>query len=154
MPSLVFFRTFSWVILIRLPVEISVKQAMVKELNCSPTPENLKRLKGAIFDCNNSLDAYATQRMAELFDLILKNGRDRAESFLVKDPKDWESDLVYYNEMQQKVRQMKVVSDCALITSYNSCITKVEDQKQYLLRLVNLHRKKFPEVSKASLMKT
>src|SRR6218665_2710218 len=86
MPSLVFFRTFSWVILIRLPVEIAVKQAMVKELNCSRMPENLKRLKGAIFDCNNPLDAYATQRMAELFDLILKNGRDRAESFLVKDP--------------------------------------------------------------------
>ena len=126
---------------------------MVKKLNCSPTPENLKRLKGAIFDCNNPLYAYATQRMAELFDLILKNGRDRAESFLVKDPTDWESDPVY-NEMQQKVRQMKVVSDCALITLYNSCITKDEDQKQYLLRLVDLNRKKFPEVSKASLMKT
>ena len=57
---------------------------------------------------NNPLDAYASQRMAELFHLILKNGRDRAESFLVKDPTDWESDPVY-NEMQQKVRQMKVV---------------------------------------------
>src|SRR6218665_1023156 len=152
MPFLVFFRTFSLVILIRLPVEIAVKQAMVKELNCSPTPENLKRLKDTIFDCNNPLDAYATQRMAELFYLILKNGRDRAESFLVKDPTDWESDPVY-NEMQQKVRQMKVLSDCALIKSYNSCITKDKDQKQYLLQLVDLHRKKFPEVSKASLMK-
>src|SRR6218665_397462 len=116
MPSLVIFRTFSWVILIPLPVEIAVKQAMVKELNCTPTPENLKRLKGAIFDCNNPVDAYATQRMVELFDLILKNGRDRAESFLVKDPTDWESDPVYI-EMQQKVRQMKVVSDCALVRS-------------------------------------
>src|SRR6218665_3868590 len=81
------------VILIRHPVEIAVRQAMVKELNCSPTPENLKRLKGAIFDCNNPLDAYATKHMAELFDLILKNGRDRAESFLVKDP--------VYIEMQE-----------------------------------------------------
>jgi len=90
--------------------------------------------------------------MAELFHLILKNGRDRAESFLVKDPTDWESDPVY-NEMQQKVRQMKVLTDCALITLYNSCITKDEDQKQYLLQLVDLHRKKFPEVSEASLMK-
>ncbi len=51
-----------------------------------------------------------------LFDLILQNGRDRAESFLVKDPTDWESDPVYI-EKQQKVQQMKVVSDCALITS-------------------------------------
>jgi len=62
-------------------------------------PENLQRLipaivtvtDGAAFhraicDCNNPLDAYTTQRTAELFDLILKNGRDRAELFLVKDP--------------------------------------------------------------------
>ena len=61
-------------------------------------------------------------------------------------------------EMQQKVRQMKVVNDCAergiaLITTYNSCITKDEDQKQYLLRLVDLHRKTFSEASKAMLMK-
>lgn len=43
-----------------------------------------------------------------------------------------ESDLVYL-EMQQKVRQMKVVNDCAergiaLITTYNSSITKDEDK--------------------------
>src|SRR6218665_3676403 len=99
---------------------------MVKKLNCSPMPENLKRLNGAIFDYNNPLEANATQHTAELFDLILKNGRDRAESFLVKDPTDWESDPVYI-EKQQKVQQMKVVSDCALITSYISCITKYED---------------------------
>jgi len=79
-------------------------------------PENLKRLNGAIFGYNNTLEANATQRTAELFDLILQNGRDRAESFLVKDPTDWESDPVYI-EKQQRVRQTKVVCDCALITS-------------------------------------
>src|SRR6218665_351538 len=93
------------------------------------------------------------QRTAELVDVILQNGRDRAESFLVKDPTDWESDPIY-NEKQSKVRQMKVVSDYALVTSYNICITKDKDQKQYLLRLVDLHRKKFQEVPKALLMKS
>jgi len=66
---------------------------------------------------------YATQRTAELFDLILKNGRG---------PTDWESDPVHI-KMQQKVWQMKVVSDCALITLYSSCITKDEDQKKIFL---------------------
>src|SRR6218665_792126 len=105
-----------------------------------------------MFYYNNPLDSYSMpQRMAELVDVILQNGRDRAESFLVKDPTDWESDPVYI-EKRPKVRQMKVVSDCALVTSYNICMTKDEDQKQYLLRLVDLHRKKFQEVPKASLM--
>src|SRR6218665_3891408 len=54
-----------------------------------------------------------------------------------------------YIEKQPKVRQMKVVSDCALVTSYSICMTKDEDQKQYLFRLVDLHRKKFQEVPKA-----
>ena len=56
----------------------------------------------------------------------LKNGRDKALSYLAEDPVECESDPVYL-EMQQKVRQMKVVNDCAergiaLITTYNSCI--------------------------------
>src|SRR6218665_2563786 len=148
MPSLVFFRTVSWVILIRLPVEIAVKQAMVKELNCSPTPENLKRVKGAIFDCNNPLDAYAYGR------IIRSHSEEwQRQSRIISGQGSYRENDPVYIEMQQKVRQIKVVSDYALITSYNSCITKDEDQKQYLLLLVDLHRKKFPEVSKALLIK-
>jgi len=53
---------------------------------------------------------------------------------------------------------MKVINDCseraiALITTYNSSITKDEGQKQFLLRLVDLHRKEYPEATKATLMK-
>jgi len=73
-------------------VEITVKQAMVEKLNCSQMPENFKWLNIAIFDCNNP--CHSTYGRI-IIDLILKNGRDRAESFLVKDPTDWESDLVY-----------------------------------------------------------
>jgi len=41
---------------------------------------------------------------------------------------------------------MKVVRDCAergiaLVEEYNSSLTKDEEQKQFLLRLVDLHRK-------------
>lgn len=51
---------------------------------------------------------------------------------------------------------MKVVNDCAergvsLIQKYNSSITMNENQKQYLLRAVDIHRKLFPTSSKETL---
>jgi len=60
--------------------------------------------------------------------------------------------------MQDKAHQMKVVSDCAergiaLVEEYNCSLTKDEEQKQFLLRLVDLHRKQFPVVTKAMMMK-
>lgn len=48
------------------------------------------------------------------------------------------------------VRNMKVVNDfaergVALIQSYNNILMKSEDQKQYLLKVVEDHRNKFPD---------
>jgi len=53
---------------------------------------------------------------------------------------------------------MKVVRDCAergiaLVEEYNSRLTKDEEQKQFFLRLVDLHRKQFPVATKATMMK-
>ena len=74
-----------------------------------------------------------TQRAAELFDVLVKDGQERVTSFLVKEPPDWSTDLTYL-EMQEKARQMKVVNDCAergiaLVEEYNSSLTKDELQK-------------------------
>ncbi len=71
-------------------------------------------------------------------------------------PYEWSADKEF-TEMQLKVRQMKVVNDTAergiaLIQAYNSSITKDEEQKQFLLRLVAMHRKNFPEATKAALL--
>ena len=60
--------------------------------------------------------------------------------------------------MQEKARQMKLVNDCAewgiaLVEEYNSSLTKDEVQKQFLLRLVDLHRKQFPVATKATMIK-
>ena len=53
---------------------------------------------------------------------------------------------------------MKVVNDTAergiaLMQQYNSSLTKNEEQKQFLLRLVERHRKTFPSSAKSTLMK-
>jgi hypothetical protein len=61
--------------------------------------------------------------------------------------------------MQEKICQMKFVNDCAmrgiaLIQTFNSSITKNEKQKQYLLHLVDQHKKKkIPIASKSNVMK-
>ena len=85
-----------------------------------------------------------TQRTAELFDVLVKNGQERATSFLVKEPSDWSTDLSYLARAERGI---------ALVEEYNSSLTKDEEQKQFLLRLVDLHRKQFPVATTAMMMK-
>ena len=130
---------------------------MANNLKQQPKQKSLKRLDAAIFSCYSTLSSFVTQRTAELFDLILKNGKEKAESFLMKESSEWEMDSTYL-EMKHKVRQMKVVNDCAergiaLITSFNKSVSKDENQKQFLLRLVDRHQKEFPVASKSTLIK-
>jgi len=52
----------------------------------------------------------------------------------------------------------KVVNDYAergisLVEEYNFSLIKDEEQKQFLLRLVDLHRTEFPVTTKATMMK-
>lgn len=39
----------------------------------------------------------------------------------------------------------------ALIQNYNNILTKAEDQKQYLLQVVENHRKRIPEARKSTI---
>ena len=110
---------------------------MANNLKQQPRQKSLKRLDAATFDCHSLLSSFITQCTAELFNLILKNGKENAESFLMKEPSEWQMDSTYL-EMKYKVCQMKVVNDCAergiaFITPFNSSITKDENQKQFLL---------------------
>ena len=50
---------------------------------------------------------------------------------------------------------MKVVNDAtehggSLVQNYNSLLTKNEEQEQYLLQVVEQHRQKFPDATKAA----
>ena len=52
---------------------------------------------------------------------------------------------------------MKVVYNTAertiaLMQQYNSSLTKNDEQKQYLLRLVERHRKQYPTYAKSTLL--
>lgn len=55
------------------------------------------------------------------------------------------------------VRRMQVVNDfaergVALIQNYNSILTKDENQKQFLLQVVESHRKRFPDARKSTII--
>jgi len=75
-----------------------------------------------------------------------------SQEFLKSHPSEWENDQTYV-ESQATVAQLKVVNDAAergiaLIEAFNSAITTQEEQKQYLLQVVEKHRKDYPNANK------
>ena len=77
-----------------------------------------------------------------------------AHEFLQVDPSDWEFQPEY-QESKRLVLSLKVINDLAergvaLIQEFNSSLTRNEEQKQYLLQVVENHRKKFSAPTKSS----
>ncbi|KAE9528104.1 hypothetical protein AGLY_012526 [Aphis glycines] len=71
------------------------------------------------------------------------------------DPEEWEN-MPDYQLGLSVVRCMQVVNDfaergVALIQNYNSILTKDENQKQFLLQVVESHRKRFPDARKTAM---
>ena len=71
------------------------------------------------------------------------------------DPAIWE-DNVDYQRSNEMLKELKVVNDSAergvaLIEEYNSILTRKENQKQYLLKVVQDHRRRFPNFNKGTL---
>jgi hypothetical protein len=138
-------------------LENDTKIAMVHNLKRNPSVDSLKRLDGATFNPDDPIEEYVTQRSGKIFDLLINHGQDKAASFLAKQPRDWMSDAIYI-DMLDRVKHLRVVNDCseraiALIQTFNCSITKDENQKQYLLQLVEQHRKEYPHYTKAVLAK-
>lgn len=61
-----------------------------------------------------------------------------------------------YQENVAFFKRLSVVNDVAergvaLIEEYNKCLTKNEEQLQYLLQVVKNHRQKYPNCNKINL---
>ena len=67
---------------------------------------------------------------------------DIPQHFLAYNPDTWDSDNDYI-VAQQKVRSLKVVNETergvALIQSFNGVLTNQEEQKQFLLQVIEKH---------------
>ena len=75
--------------------------------------------------------------------------------FLTVDPSEWDN-RADYREALNVVESLKVVNDSAeravaLMQKFNSILTKNEDQKQYILQVVERHQDKFPNSLKKTL---
>ena len=69
---------------------------MVAKLKLPKTRTALKRIStcGAGF---NNLEKFVTQITFQLFKVLSITGKEEAKSFLLKNPKAWESDACYQN---------------------------------------------------------
>ena len=92
-------------------VDINTKKDMVKNLKHPSKQKALKQQDGKLFDHRKPLSTYVTKCTAKFFNFIITNGKEKAESFLVKKPNESTTDPVYL-EMQYKVSLIKNVNDC------------------------------------------
>ncbi|ESO05134.1 hypothetical protein HELRODRAFT_184215 [Helobdella robusta] len=104
---------------------------------------------------DEELDDYCDMKplikINEVSEILDKN----VDHFISSQSKLWSNNEEYLKS-KKIVDGLKVTNDTAergvkLITDYKSCITKEEDQKQYLLQVIAECRTKFPCCSKASL---
>lgn len=119
--------------------------------------QQLKALDEKTVNYSTPLEENVTSRSLKLFDLLDKNGQQKAQTFLSKPVALWTEDSIF-QEMKQSVKLLKVVNDCAergiaLIQSYNNTLTKNEDQTQYLMQLVSRHNKIISNSYKGSSVK-
>lgn len=85
----------------------------------------------------------------------LFNALNIKTNFLRTDPSTWETNEEYLSG-KKTVGSLKVVNDIAergvsLISSFNSVLTNQEEQKHFLLQVVEKHRQQYPDPNKKTL---
>src|SRR6218665_2542627 len=85
------------------------------------------------------------------------NGNEKAQSFFLRDREEW-CDDPSYQDLRMTLSTTTVMNDSAerataLMQQYNMPLTKNEEQKQFILRIVNHHRKTYQSCSRATLRK-
>lgn len=98
----------------------------------------------------NDLSDFVSKNSLELFKKF-----DLPSDFLEEDISTWPNNDSF-KICVQFFETLKVTNDVAergiaLIEEYNCCLTKHEEQLQYLLQIVRDHRRRFPNCNKKSL---
>ncbi|KAK2725446.1 hypothetical protein QYM36_000064 [Artemia franciscana] len=134
-------------------VSSSTKRLMVSAMQSEDDQEqeHTKRITIDLDSAKNkNLEHFVTAKSAKLFQMM-----DLPDGFLTVDPDLWE-DRHDYKLASETVRSLKVVNDhaergVALIQEYSSFITQDESQLQFLLQVVNEHRRVYPDRRKQTL---
>ena len=127
------------------------KRRMVQALQVDGSTEIRKRATVDEKDIRQqTLDRFVTSNTMRFFRIL---GIEPV--FLNIDPEDWSNDADYCTA-EKIVKALRVINDVAergvaLMEGYNRLHTCDEEQKQYLLRVVCDHRRRFPDCRKETL---
>ena len=136
-------------------VELDVKRMMVAALkeNSQDNPQPRVQVDLA------AKEAIAAKTVADFVtsaSLRTFTAFDVSVDFLEKDPSEWKDDTSFQSS-QQILRGIATVNDFAergvsLIQDYNLILTHDEQQRQYLLQVVELHRHQHPDAKKTTTL--
>lgn len=136
-------------------VDEEIKGKMVANLEKESPSAHIKRyiaskeeLCGPIFEKN--IDDFVSVKSKFLFNRLKID-----DSFLNKSPSSWSSDDTF-QKAKMKLLTLRAVNDTAeravkLMQDFHGLITVEEEQKQFLLRCVQEHRKVYPDCKKLTL---
>ena len=131
-----------------------IKRRMIQNLDSNQTEISSKRivLKDVKNYINIGIENFISSQSRNFFSRF-----HISTDFLQKDPSVWETDETYKNALEI-IKNLKVVNDSAergvkLITEYNSLLTKDENNKQFILQVLEDYRRCYPDASKSTLMK-
>ena len=138
-------------------VSLETKRNMVKAIQeqdgCKDPPRRVTIDTRDATLTSKTIADFVTTGSMKLFHLMSID-----TTFLTMDPAVWNTDQSYL-DAQHRIRALRVVNDfaecgVALMQTYNLALTKDEGQKQYLLQVVEEHRKTFPTTSRSSRTQT
>jgi len=122
----------------------------LKEREGSEQPS--KRIPLFLHPCTKGLHDFVSKSTIRFFQIL-----DLSTDFLEQDPTEWETE-VSYQRNRETVRSMKVINDLAergvsLIQEFKTSITRSEEQKQYLLQVVEGHRNAYSAPTKTATVR-
>lgn len=133
-------------------ISIEEKNEMITMMNKQAGSEIPRpRLDVKHVNLNKPLSSFITTSTRAFFTILNLN-----DAFLSKPPESWKDDENYIAS-EQIVTGLKVVNDSAergvkLMQDYNSILTNDENQKQFLLQIVQQHRRTFPDSTKRTIV--
>ena len=124
---------------------------MAKSTDNQKEERCIRSLKDPSSFYNATLKDFVTSASLFFFNALLFS-----TDFLMNDASTWLQNPSF-QKAKEVVSSLKVVNDCAergiaLASSFNSSLTKSEEEKQYLLQIVAQHRKEFPDAKKSTVL--
>lgn len=105
------------------------------------------------FFSDKTLDDFVSEKSKHFFSRLQID-----DSFLKEDVSFWNNNAAFL-EAKRRISYLRVVNDTAeravkLMQDFNGLITAEEEQKQFLLRCVQEHRKLYPDCKKSTLKRS